>query len=92
VKYGKTCWAKQRALKLIYGDWDEAYECLSTMLHVMEAKNPAMHFEYVPKSEVMRSEGRQYFLRAFLTFGQCVKAFKHFCDVLSIDGTFYGEV
>jgi hypothetical protein len=58
------------------------------MLHAMKAKNPGMHFEYVSKPEVIGPEGRQYFLRAFCTFGQCVKAFKHCCDVLSIDGTF----
>jgi transposase-like protein len=47
-----------------------------------------MHFKYVSKPEVMESEGRQYFLYAFWTFGQCVKVFKHCCDVLSIDDTF----
>jgi transposase-like protein len=36
----------------------------------------------------MGPEGRQYFLRAFWIFEQCVEAFKHCCDVLSIDGTF----
>jgi hypothetical protein len=34
-----------------------------------------MHFEYVLKAEVIGLDGRQYFLRAFLTFGQCVEAF-----------------
>jgi hypothetical protein len=58
------------------------------MLHAMKAKNPGMHFEYVLKPEVIGPEGRQYFLHAFWTFGQCVEAFKHYCDVLSIDGTF----
>jgi hypothetical protein len=53
--------AKQRALKLIYGDWTEAYERLSTMLHAMKAKNPVMYFEYVPKPDVMGLEGRRYF-------------------------------
>jgi hypothetical protein len=37
------------ALKLIYGDWAEAYERLPVMLYAMKAKNPGMHFEYVPK-------------------------------------------
>jgi hypothetical protein len=36
----------------------------------------------------MGLEGRQYFLHAFWIFGLCVEAFKHCCDVLSIDGTF----
>jgi hypothetical protein len=60
---------KQRALNLIYGDWAKAYERLSAMLHDMNTKNLGMHFEYVPKPEVMGLEGRQYFLHAFWTFG-----------------------
>jgi hypothetical protein len=88
VKYGRAWWVKQRALKLIYGDKTEAYEHLSAMLHAMKAKNPEMHFEYVPKPEVIGQEGRQYFLCALWTFGQCLEAFKHCCDVMSIDVTF----
>jgi hypothetical protein len=88
VKYGIAWWAKQRTLKLIYGDWAEAYERLPAMLHVIKAKNPEMHFEYVSKPEVIEPEGRQYFLCAFWTFGQSVEAFKHHCDVLSFDDTF----
>jgi hypothetical protein len=65
VKYGRAWQAKHRALKLIYGDWVEAYKHLPAMLHAMRAKNPGMHFEYVPKLQVIGPEGRQYFLHAF---------------------------
>jgi hypothetical protein len=58
VKYGRACRTKQRALKLIYCDWVEAYEALPAMLHAMKAKNPGMHFEYVRKPDVMGPEGR----------------------------------
>jgi hypothetical protein len=74
VKYGRAWQEKQRALKLIYDDWAEAYEHLPAMLHAIKAKNPGMHFKYVPKPEVIGPEGRQYFLRAFWTFGS---AWKH---------------
>jgi hypothetical protein len=37
MKYGRAWWAKQRALKLIYGDWAKAYGHLSAMLHDMKA-------------------------------------------------------
>jgi hypothetical protein len=47
-----------------------------------------MHFKYVSKPGVIGPEGRQYFFHAFWIFGQCVEAFKHYCDVLSIDDTF----
>jgi hypothetical protein len=91
VKYGRAWRTKHRALKLIYGDWAEAYKCLLVMLHAMKTKNPGMQFEYVLKLEVISPEGRQYFLRVFWIFGQCVEAFKHCCDMLSIDGTFLTE-
>ncbi|WVZ60432.1 hypothetical protein U9M48_010454, partial [Paspalum notatum var. saurae] len=49
VKYSKAWRAKQLALKMIYGDWEEAYERLPAMLNAMQARNPGMHFEYVAK-------------------------------------------
>ena len=49
VKYGKAWRAKQRALELIFGDWEQAYERLPIMLNAMKAINPRMHFEYLPK-------------------------------------------
>jgi hypothetical protein len=58
------------------------------MLQAMKAKNPEMHFEYVPKPDVRGGGGRRYFFCAFWTFGQCIESFKHCCDVLSIDDTF----
>jgi hypothetical protein len=58
VKYGRAWRVKQRALKLIYGDWAEVYERLPAMLHAMKAKNPRMHFEYVSNPEVIGPKGR----------------------------------
>jgi hypothetical protein len=55
VKYGRAWQAKQQALKLIYGDWVEAYEHLPAMLHAMKENNLGMHFEC--------------FLRAYWIFG-----------------------
>jgi hypothetical protein len=49
VKYGQAWRAKQRALKLIYDDWAEAYERPPAMLYAMKAKNPGMIYHYVPK-------------------------------------------
>ena len=73
VKYGKAWRAKQRALELIFGDWEQAYERLPVMLNAMKAVNPRMHFEYLPKEGGMRN-GRQVFGRAFWAFGQSIQA------------------
>jgi hypothetical protein len=48
AKYGRAWQAKQRAAKLIYGDWAEAYEHLLAMLHAMKVKNSGMYFKYAP--------------------------------------------
>jgi hypothetical protein len=50
VKYGRAWRAKQRALKLIYGDWVEAYERLLDMLDAMKAKKPRNEFRIHPKT------------------------------------------
>src|SRR5205814_3378456 len=85
IKYGKAWWAKQRALQLCYRDWDKAYERLPTMLHAMKTKNAGMQFEYVPKPNTSDAYGREILYRAFWTFGQCIEAFKHYRDVMSIE-------
>ena len=87
IKYGKAWRAKQRAWKIIYGDWEEAYEKLPALFHAMKAANPGMHYEYIPKPDVWIN-GRQVFFRAFWCFPQCVEAFRHCRPVFSIDGTF----
>ena len=87
IKYGKAWRAKQRAWKIIYGDWEEAYEKLPALFHAMKAANPGMHYEYIPKPDVWIN-GRHVFFRAFWCFPQCVEAFRHCRPVFSIDGTF----
>ena len=90
VKYGKAWRAKQRALELIFGDWEQAYERLPVMLNAMKAINPRMHFEYLPKEGETRNR-RQVFGRAFWALGQSIEAFKHCRPIVSIDGTFLLE-
>jgi hypothetical protein len=87
INYGKALRAKQRAWKMIYGDWEEGYEKLPTLFNAMKAKNPCMHYEYIPKPNEWK-DGREIFFCAFWCFSQCVEAFRHCRLVLSIDGTF----
>ena len=87
IKYGKAWRAKQRAWKMIYGDWEEGYEQLPAMFNAMKVANPGMHYEYIPRPNEWK-DGRQIFFRAFWCFPQCIEAFRHCRPVLSIDGTF----
>ena len=42
VKYGKAWKAKQAAFKMLYGDWEEAYNQIARLLGAMTATNPGM--------------------------------------------------
>jgi hypothetical protein len=46
-----------------------------------------MHYEYIPRPGAWK-DGRQIFLCAFWCFPQCVKAFRYYRPVFSIDSTF----
>jgi hypothetical protein len=64
VNYGKAWRAEQRALEIIFGNWEQVYELLPVMLNAMKAINPGMHYEYLPKEGESRN-GSQVFGRAF---------------------------
>ena len=49
ITYGKAWRAKQRAWKMIYGDWEDGYEQLSVLFNAIKAVNPGMHYEYIRK-------------------------------------------
>jgi hypothetical protein len=87
IKYGKAWRAKQRAWKMIYGNWEDGYEQLPALFNAIKAVNPGMHYEYLPKPNEWK-DGREIFFRAFWCFPQCVEAFSHCRPVFSIDGTF----
>jgi hypothetical protein len=87
INYGKAWMAKQRAWKMINRDWEEGYEKLPALFNAIKAKNPCMHYEYIPKPNEWRND-KEIFFRAFWCFSQCIEAFRHCRPVLSIDGTF----
>jgi hypothetical protein len=64
ITYGKDRRAKQRAWKMIYGDWEDGYEQLLVLLNAIKAVNPGMHYEYIPRPDAWKY-GRQIFFRAF---------------------------
>ena len=51
VKYGKAWKAKQIAFKMLYGDWEEAYNRLPRLLGAMAATNPGMVHVVEPYGE-----------------------------------------
>ena len=91
VKYGKAWKAKQAAFKMLYGDWEEAYNRIPRLLGAIAHTNPGMVHVVEPygeKTRIKNGNRVRVFGRAFWAFEQCVRAFQHCRPVISIDGTF----
>jgi hypothetical protein len=91
VKYGKAWKAKQAAFKMLYGDWEEAYNRLPRLLGAMAAANPGMVHVVEPygnKTRIYNGKKVRVFGRAFWAFQQCVRAFEHCRPIICVDGTF----
>jgi hypothetical protein len=91
IKYGKAWKAKQAAFKMLYGDWEEAYNRLPRLLGVMSSTNLGMYTVVEPfgqKTRVYNNATVRVFGRAFWEFEQCIRAFQHCRPVISIDDTF----
>ncbi|KAE8776478.1 hypothetical protein D1007_50921 [Hordeum vulgare] len=80
VKYGKAWRAKANATRILYGDYEEAYNRVSRFLGAIAHRNPGMYH--------VVDDNHAVFHRAFWCYGQCVEAFKNCHPVLSVDGTF----
>ncbi|KAL5180073.1 hypothetical protein HKD37_01G001268 [Glycine soja] len=95
VSYRKAWMAKQKAIAIEYGDWEESYAKLSSWLTHMQNHSPGSYFQilhddFIVGNRVSR-EHRQ-FHRVFWTFGQCKEAFKYCKPIIQVDGTpLYGK-
>ncbi|KAH1249238.1 hypothetical protein GmHk_05G012641 [Glycine max] len=95
VSYIKAWMAKQKAIAIEYGDWEESYAKLSSWLTHMQSHSPGSYFQilhdvFIVGNRVSR-EHRQ-FHRVFWTFGQCKEAFKYCKPIIQVDGThLYGK-
>ncbi|KAL5159749.1 hypothetical protein HKD37_15G044012 [Glycine soja] len=95
VSYRKAWMAKQKAIAIEYGDWEESYAKLSSWLTHMQNHSPGSYFQilhddFIVGNRVSR-EHRQ-FHRVFWTFGQCKEAIKYCKPIIQVDGThLYGK-
>ena len=65
ITYGKAWRAKQRAWKMIYGDWEDGYEQLPVLFNTIKAMNLGIHYEYISKPNAWK-DGRHIFFPCFL--------------------------
>ncbi|XP_015970811.1 uncharacterized protein LOC107494275 [Arachis duranensis] len=93
--YRRVWMVKQKAVALIYGDWDESYNELPRWVLGVQLTMPGT--AVVLRTSPVRvggqvDESQAYFHRLFWTFSPCIEAFCHCKPLVSIDGThLYGR-
>ncbi|XP_015953520.1 uncharacterized protein LOC107477938 [Arachis duranensis] len=93
--YRRVWMAKQKAVALIYGDWNESYNELPRWVLGVQVTMPGSIA--VLRTSPVRiggqlDESQAYFHRLFWTFPPCIEVFRHCKPLVSIDGThLYGK-
>ena len=85
LKYTTVWKAKQRAMKLLYGDWANTFRMLYNFKAEVEKRSPGSVVEI--DTEV--KDGNVYFSKFFMCLKPCIDGFKAGCrPYLSIDSSF----
>ncbi|RYQ88375.1 hypothetical protein Ahy_B09g095593 isoform H [Arachis hypogaea] len=93
--YRRVWMAKQKAVGLIYDDWDESYSEIPRWVLGVQLTMPGT--VAVLRTSPVRvggqvDESEAYFHRLFWTFPPCIEAFRHCKPLVSIDDThLYGK-
>ncbi|KAL5159434.1 hypothetical protein HKD37_15G043756 [Glycine soja] len=90
VSHRKAWMAKQKAIAIEYGDWEESYAKLSSWLTHMQNHSPGSYFQILHDDFIIGnrvSRKHHQFHRVFWTFGQCKEAFKYCKSIIQVDGT-----
>jgi len=88
VTYGKAWRAKQIALAIRWGSWEEAYNRVPRILCAMEHFNPGMRSFIYTGGLYLQNPLRHILYRVFWYFDQCKHAFQYCRPVVLVDGTF----
>ncbi|KAL5196298.1 hypothetical protein HKD37_U058582 [Glycine soja] len=86
----KAWFAKQKAIAIEYGDWEESYAKISSWLTHMQNHSPGSYFQILHDDFIIGntvSRKHRQFHRVFWTFGQCKEAFKYCKPIIQVDGT-----
>nr|XP_025882111.1 uncharacterized protein LOC107280872 isoform X1 [Oryza sativa Japonica Group] len=85
ISYDKAWRAKQKALEMRFGTYEDSYHNLPPLLEVMQARNPGTHIAILDE---VNEYGENVLRRAFWSFGCMIEAFKNCIPLLCVDGTF----
>jgi len=89
ISYKKAWNGKQRAMERIYGNWEESYNELPTLMKAIQDRNYGTEVEFVTKEwTTVDGDTIIQFDRVFWSFAPSIEGFKHCPPVLIVDGTF----
>ena len=88
MKYGKAWRAKQIALVIRWGSWEEAYNRVPRILCAMHYYNPSLKWFVDTRGMCFRDPLRHVLYRVFWSFAQTEHAFQFCRPVVLVDGTF----
>ena len=90
ISYKKAWLGRTKAIKILFGDWDESYKKLPTYLNALKAINPGTVVEQVLTPANKPGEVHLQYL--FWAFKPCIEGFRYCPPVICIDGThLYGK-
>jgi hypothetical protein len=88
VKYGKAWRAKQIALAIRWGSWEEAYNRVPRILSAMNYYNHGMKWFVDTGGMFLQNSVRHVLHHVFWSFAQTEHAFQFCRPVVLVDGTF----
>ena len=91
VKYEKAWRAKQIALVIRWGSWEEAYNRVPRILCAMHYYNPGLKWFVDTEGMCFWDPLRHVLYRVFWSFAQTEHAFQFYRPVVLVDGTFLTE-
>ena len=84
ISYDTVWYGKEKALKELFGTWEESFQLLFSWKEVVLQRSP----DSVIEIDVRVEDGRVYFSRFFCALGPCISGFLHGCrPYLSVDST-----
>ncbi|KAL0928804.1 hypothetical protein M5K25_000727 [Dendrobium thyrsiflorum] len=81
VSYMKAWDSRRKAIKSVFGSWEESYRSLNLFMEAIVAAMPGTVYK-------IQSSSTQRFQRLFWAFGPSINGWKYCRPVLSLDGTF----
>ncbi|KAI0519462.1 hypothetical protein KFK09_006910 [Dendrobium nobile] len=81
VSYMKAWDARRKAIKVVFGSWEESYRTLNLFMDAVASVMPGTVYR-------IQSTQTNRFQRLFWTFGPSITGWKYCRPVLSLDGTF----